>query len=271
MRPVVLLAGGVPPCAVFPPYGVSPRGVWGLCPLRSSDDAFSMILSPHPEPTSGYSRPDSDWQSAAARPGTTLSVPAPGRPPDHHHGFGTWPAAAEQCSKQNDQGLPKKRTGSEYEDDPYTEPEPPNLQEQMTEQREQIAALTAQLAALTAATMAGQRVPRARACERAADITQVDATWNAAARSATRDPPRGPTQGTHTEGTHTGDPHRGPAQGTHPHRGPTQRGGPHRGPTTGGEGHTDRGPTQNTHRRAIKATAPLRRVPARETSADALW
>jgi len=41
-------------------------------------------------------------------------------------------------------------------------------------------------------------------------------------RSATRDPHRGPTQGTHTEGTHTGDPHRGPAQGTHtgdPHRG----------------------------------------------------
>ena len=64
-------------------------------------------------------------------------------------------------------------------------------------------------------------------------------------RSATRDPHRGPTQGTHTEGTHTGDPHRGPAQGTHtgdPHRGegPTEthhrRGGPHRGPT------------QNTHR-----------------------
>ena len=41
-------------------------------------------------------------------------------------------------------------------------------------------------------------------------------------RSATRDPHRGPTQGTHTEGTHTGDPHNGPAQGTHtgdPHRG----------------------------------------------------
>ena len=68
----------------FPPCGVSPRGVWGLCPLWSSDDAFSMILSLHPEPTSGCSEPDSGWQSAAARPGTTLSVPAPGRPPDHH-------------------------------------------------------------------------------------------------------------------------------------------------------------------------------------------
>jgi len=36
------------------------------------------------------------------------------------------------------------------------------------------------------------------------------------------DPHRGPTQGTHIEGTHTRDPHRGPTQGTHtgdPHRG----------------------------------------------------
>jgi len=70
---------GFPVCC-FPPCGVSPRGVWGLCPLRSSDDAVSMILSPHPEPTPGCSEPDSGWQSAAARPGTTLSVPAPGRP-----------------------------------------------------------------------------------------------------------------------------------------------------------------------------------------------
>jgi len=39
----------------------------------------------------------------------------------------------------------------------------------------------------------------------------------------------------------TGDPHRGPTQGTHtgdPNKGPTQRGGGHRGPTIGGEGHT---------------------------------
>ena len=59
-------------------------------------------------------------------------------------------------------------------------------------------------------------------------------------RSATRDPHRGPTQGTHTEGTHTGDPHRGPAQGTH-------TGDPHRG-----EGPTEDAPpegraTQGTH------------------------
>jgi len=132
-----------------------------------------MILSPHPEPTSGCSEPDSGWQSAAARPGTTLSVPAPGRPPDHHHGCGTWPAAAEQCIKQNDQGLPTTRADSEYEDDlracgadryvptdaERSEPEPPNLQEQMTAQREQMAALTLQLAALTAAMMAGQPPP----------------------------------------------------------------------------------------------------------------
>jgi len=69
----------------FPPCGVSPRGVWGLCPLRSSDDAFFMMMSPHAEPTPGCSAPDSGWQSAAARPGTTLSAPAPGRPPGHHH------------------------------------------------------------------------------------------------------------------------------------------------------------------------------------------
>ena len=73
-----VVGGWVSPC------GVSPRGVWGLSPLRSSDNAFSMILSPHPEPTSGCSEPDSGWQSASARPGTTLSVPAPGQPPDHH-------------------------------------------------------------------------------------------------------------------------------------------------------------------------------------------
>jgi len=42
-----------------------------------------MMMSPHAEPTSGCSAPDSGWQSAAARPGTTLSVPAPGRPPGH--------------------------------------------------------------------------------------------------------------------------------------------------------------------------------------------
>ena len=62
----------------------------------------------------------------------------------------------------------------------------------------------------------------------------------------TRDPHRGPTQGTHTQrgptqGTHTGDLHRGPTQGTHtegraPQRTHHRRGGPHRGPT------------QNTHR-----------------------
>jgi len=72
---------GSPVCC-FPPCGVPPRGVWGLCPLRSSVDAFSM-MPPRPLPTAGCSEPDSSWQSAAARPGTTLSVPAPGRPPGH--------------------------------------------------------------------------------------------------------------------------------------------------------------------------------------------
>jgi len=73
------------PRVLFPPLWCFPPGVWGLCPLRSSDDAFSMMMSPHAEPTSGCSAPDSGWQSAAARPGTTLSVPAPGRPPGHRH------------------------------------------------------------------------------------------------------------------------------------------------------------------------------------------
>jgi len=59
-------------------------------------------------------------------------------------------------------------------------------------------------------------------------------------RSATGDPHRGPTQGTHTEGTHTGDPHRGPAQSP-------DTGDPHRG-----EGPTEDPPpegraTQGTH------------------------
>ena len=43
---------GSPVCFFFP-CGVSPRCVWGLCPLRSSDDAFAMNLSPHAEPSSG--------------------------------------------------------------------------------------------------------------------------------------------------------------------------------------------------------------------------
>jgi len=55
----------------------------------------------------------------------------------------------------------------------------------------------------------------------------------------TGDPPRGPTQETHAQGTHTG------TRTGDPHRGPTQRGGPHRGPTTGGEGHT--GDPHRTH------------------------
>jgi len=63
----------------------------------------------------------------------------------------------------------------------------------------------------------------AGACERAGDITRVDATWNAARRD---DPRRGPTQGTHTE--------RRAPQRTH-HR----KGGPHRGPT------------HNTHRQFL--------------------
>jgi len=57
----------------------------------------------------------------------------------------------------------------------------------------------------------------AGACERAVDITRVDATWNAARWD------EGPTQGTRTEV-------RAPQRAHH------RRGGPHKGPT------------QNTHR-----------------------
>ena len=103
----------------------------------------------------------------------------------------------------------------------------------------------------------------AGACERAGDITRVDATWNAARRGIhTGDPHRGPTQGTHTgnplrgpaQGTHTGDPHRGPTQGTHtegraPQRTHHRRGGPHRGPT------------QNTHRQHEFSPYPLPPAP----------
>jgi len=182
------VGGWVSPCAVSPLVVFPPGGVCRLCPLRSSDDV-SMIPSPHPEPTSGCSEPDSGWQSAAARPGTTLSVPTPGRSPDHHHGCGTWPAAAEQCSKQDNQGLPTTRTGSEYEDDPYTEPEPPNLQEQLTARGEQMNALTVQLAALTAAMMAGQR---ASAAEVRTPSPRPSPPWTAATQPAAPAAPPAP-------------------------------------------------------------------------------
>jgi len=75
-----MLAGGFPR-VLFPPLWCFPPGCLGAMP----PPVFrrSMIMSPHAEPTSGCSAPDSGWQSAAARPGTTLSVPAPGRPPGH--------------------------------------------------------------------------------------------------------------------------------------------------------------------------------------------
>jgi len=67
---------------------------------------------------------------------------------------------------------------------------------------------------------------RAGACERAGDITRVDATCH---MDAAR------------RGTHTGDPHRGPTQ-----RGPTP--GTHRGPAQGthtGDPHRGEGPTED--------------------------
>ena len=90
------------------------------------------------------------------------------------------------------------------------------------------------------ASKTGVETERERVNER--ETTRADVTW------AQRD--EGPTQGTHTKGTHTGDPHRGPAQGTHtgthtegraPQGTHHRRGGPHRGPT------------QNTHRQKLQA------------------
>jgi len=81
---------------------------------------------------------------------------------------------------------------------------------------------------------------RAGACERAGDITRVDATWRKARAE-------GPKQGTHTGDPHRGDPHRGPPQRT-------QTGDPHRG-----EGPTEHPPpegrvTQGTHTGRTKTT-----------------
>ena len=85
---------GGSPVGGFPPCGVSPRGVWGLPPLRFLCRALLLAFMSCVPDASG--------------------VPVPGRPPGYKHGFGT-PAAAERCSKQNVQGLPHLRSGSEYE------------------------------------------------------------------------------------------------------------------------------------------------------------
>jgi len=58
-------------------------------------------------------------------------------------------------------------------------------------------------------------------------------------RDGPRDPHRGPIQGTHTEGTHTGDPHRGPKD-PHKGEGPTEDPPPEGRATEG----THTGPTQ---------------------------
>ena len=121
-RPAAVIANKPPVDGWVSPCGVSllvvfPPGVFGGCAPSGLPTMLSIMMSPHAEPTSGCSAPDSGWQSAAARPRTTLSVPAPGRPPGHRHASGAWPATAEQCSTQNDQGLPTPRAGSEYEDD----------------------------------------------------------------------------------------------------------------------------------------------------------
>jgi len=93
--------------------------------------------------------------------------------------------------------------------------------------------------------------------------------------AATRDPHRGPTQGTHTEGTRTGDPHRGPAQGTHtgdPHRGE----GPREDPPP--EGRATQGThTEHTQTRGASAfptslrPSSLRRAAKRPPRAASIW
>jgi len=109
---------------------------------------------------SGVATPDLGWQqsgrrgrAAAARVSTSAETSADTQASPRHGS----PTVVSTSSAQS--GLP---TPTQY--DPYTEPEPPNLQEQMTEQREQLTALTVQIAALAAALMAGQRDSAAEVC-----------------------------------------------------------------------------------------------------------
>jgi len=84
-------------------------------------------------------------------------------------------------------------------------------------------------------------------------------------RSATRDPHRGPSQGTHTEGTHTGDPHRGPAQGQGTHTGDPHRGeGPTEDPPPEGRA------TQGTHTGHTQ-TILIRMIKAQRTIPSSLY
>jgi len=82
------------PCGLFPPVWCFPPRCLGAAPLRFLCRAMLLAFMSCVPDASG--------------------IPVPGRPPGHQHGFGT-PAAAEQCSKQNVQGLPHPRAGSEYE------------------------------------------------------------------------------------------------------------------------------------------------------------
>jgi len=99
----LLLAGGwVCPCAVvcclclcLPSCGVPLRGVcvWGLCPLRSFDRAFSLRTRPHAaSPPRAAARQTRARASISARGGAHRhrhhphpSDPTPGRRPGHQH------------------------------------------------------------------------------------------------------------------------------------------------------------------------------------------
>jgi len=152
------------PVWCFPPCGVSPRGVRGLCaPLRSSDPLVALLSWVHRSSLRASGRQTwagSSLADAGAPQLHALAAPLQpetlaGTQASPRHGS---PTVVSTSSAQS--GLP---TPAQY--DPYTapaEPGSPNpLQEQMTAQLnaqgEQMNALTVQIAALAAALMAGQR------------------------------------------------------------------------------------------------------------------
>jgi len=91
----------------FPPCGVSPRGVRGLCPLRSFDPAHSFaFMGPHADP-SGVGTPDSGWQqsgrrgrAAAARVSTT-SAETPAGTQASLQQLLSWTAPRSKCKASN--------------------------------------------------------------------------------------------------------------------------------------------------------------------------
>jgi len=97
---LLLLAGGFPhvlfpPLWCFPPrcFAAVPPPVFRRCCLYDPVATPCPPLGPHRAAVS-----QTRAGRAAARPGTTLSVPAPGRPPDHHQLFRRHPEIARHVA-----------------------------------------------------------------------------------------------------------------------------------------------------------------------------